>query len=234
MGIKNILCEKPAKPLILPSIFGADFMGMGDDVADVVALGVDGLHVDIMDGHFVPNLTMGPLLTKQLRQRFPGVYLDVHLMVTNPENFVQPFADAGANCISYHVEATKGRELDGRAAEFALIDRIRAAGCQAGVVVNPPTDVTEIEGVIDAVDLVLIMSVNPGFSGQAFIPEVLDKVKWCSGRLRDDQRLEMDGGVSPETAPACRAAGCDTIVAASALFGADDRAGVIASLRGEA
>lgn len=237
MSIKNILREKPVVPLVLPSIFGSDFMRMGDDCAEVVGLGADGLHVDIMDGHFVPNLTMGPLLMKQLRKRLPEVYLDVHLMVTHPEDFVEPFAQAGANCITYHIEATKtpeGRQLDGERAEDALIKRIRAAGCQAGVVVNPPTDVTEIEGVIEEVDMVLIMSVNPGFSGQAFMPEVLEKVEWCRERLRDDQRLEMDGGVSPATAGACRDAGCDVIVAASALFGAEDRAGVMAQLRGEA
>ena len=166
MSIKNILREKPSVPLILPSIFGSDFMRMGDDCAEVVGLGADGLHVDIMDGHFVPNLTIGPLVMQQLRARLPEVYLDVHLMVTNPEDFVEPFAEAGANCITYHIEATKGRELDGEGAEFALLKRIRNAGCAAGVVVNPPTDVREIDprhvghapcsvvpGLVDAPDL---------------------------------------------------------------------------------
>ena len=228
---RTLLRQPPRLPLILPSILSADFAKLGDEVADVLDRGADGIHVDVMDGHFVPNLTMGPALTLSLRKRFPDVYLDVHLMVTNPEKFVRPFADGGANCLTFHIEPTRGRETHD---EREVIERIRGAGCDAGVAINPPTAAEAIDGILADVDLVLVMSVNPGFSGQSFMAEVLDKTRSIRPKLRDDQRLEMDGGINADTVAAVREAGCDAIVAASYLFGAPDRAAAIRTLRGGA
>lgn len=225
----NILSNPPRLPLIFPSIFGADFTRMGEDCADVFRLGADGLHVDVMDGHFVPNLTMGPMMVQWLRKRFPQAYLDVHLMVNHPDQFIQPFADAGANCLTFHIEATLGRKLHNDA---ALIQQIRAAGCQVGVALNPSAPAESVFHLLDDVDLVLVMSVHPGFSGQAFMPAVLPKVRAIKQRLKPTTRLEMDGGIGVETAKLVREAGCDAIVAASALFGATDRFAVMKALRG--
>ncbi|MEM7626123.1 MAG: ribulose-phosphate 3-epimerase [Planctomycetota bacterium] len=220
--------EKPSRPLILPSILAADFTRLGDDVADVLDKGADGIHVDIMDGHFVPNLSMGPPVMASLRKRFPEVYFDVHLMVTNPETFVDPFADAGADHITFHIEATAGRKQHH---EFDLIDQIKKAGCTAGVCFNPPTTAASVQHLVDHVEMVLAMSVHPGFGGQKFIPGVLDKVRELSPKLPDTVRFEMDGGLDPQTTPDAVAAGIDMVVAGSAVFGADDRAATIAALK---
>ncbi len=216
---------------MLPSILSADFARLGEEVADVIAAGADGIHVDIMDGHFVPNLTMGPALVKSLRARFADVYFDVHLMVDQPQRFVGPFADAGADCLTFHIEATAGRDEHD---EHALIRQIRSAGCEAGIVVNPPTPIDAIAHLIDQVDMVLIMSVNPGFSGQSFMPEVLDKARFVAERKAGHVRLQMDGGINEQTVAEVRQAGVDTLVAASAVFGTEDRPATIRKLRGEA
>ncbi|MDH3582619.1 MAG: ribulose-phosphate 3-epimerase [Phycisphaerae bacterium] len=226
---QDLLSHPPRLPMIFPSILGADFGHMADGCADVLELGAEALHVDVMDGHFVPNLTMGPKMVADLRRAFPDVFLDVHLMVTNPENFVEPFAKAGADCLSFHIEVTAGRaEHD----EQDLIRRIRGAGCAVGIVINPPTPADAVFHVLESVDMVLVMSVNPGFSGQSFIPDVLDKTRAIGSRLPQTVRLQMDGGIGLQTVQACRDAGCDTIVAASALFGAEDRKAVMQALRG--
>lgn len=225
----QLLQNPPHRPLIFPSILGADFTRMGEECESVLALGADGLHVDVMDGHFVPNLTMGPKMVADLRGRFPDVYLDVHLMVEHPERYIQPFADAGADCLTYHIEATLGRKQND---ERDLIEQIHHAGCDAGVSLNPNTPAEAVQHIAGDVDMILVMSVHPGFSGQKFIPDVLSKTRSLRAAAADTTRIEMDGGIGPDTVADCRTAGCDAIVAASALFNAPDRAQVMQVLRG--
>jgi len=220
----SLITAPPSLPLIAPSILSADFARLGDECRTAMDSGADLLHLDVMDGHFVPNLTMGPAICKSLHTMMPDVYLDVHLMVQRPMEYIDSFAKAGTNLFTGHIEA------DGNPLEMA--EAIRSAGMDAGLAINPPTDVETILPYIDAFDLILVMSVNPGFSGQAFIPEVLSKVEAISERLRPDQRLQMDGGVGPTTCEACKSAGCDVLVAASAIFGTDDYSAAIAGLRG--
>lgn len=220
----SLITAPPSLPLVAPSILSADFARLGDECRSVIESGADLLHLDVMDGHFVPNLTMGPALCNSLRQAMPNVYLDVHLMVQRPTEYIESFARAGTNLFTGHIETDDD--------PFELAEAIRSAGMDAGLAINPPTDVAEILPYIEAFDLILVMSVNPGFSGQAFIPEVLSKVEVISHRLRPDQRLQMDGGVGINTCEACRNAGCDVLVAASAIFGTDDYAAAIAGLRG--
>lgn len=223
----NLFQNPPRTPLIAPSILSADFARMGDDCRHILAAGADLLHVDVMDGHFVPNLTMGPDMVRAVRRECPTAFLDVHLMVSDPERFIDPFVAAGANHITFHVEVIPAPRI----AEVA--QRIRKAGATAGLAINPPTPVEAILPHIDCVDLVLVMSVNPGYSGQAFIPEVLNKARAVSQRLRADQRLEFDGGIKPDTAPSVRHAGGDVLVAATAVFGVpkDQRSAAISALR---
>lgn len=224
------LTDPPRLPLIAPSILSADFARMGQECRGVLDAGADLLHLDVMDGHFVPNLTMGPDMCRGLRRAFPGVLLDVHLMVTDPGRFVEPFHKAGANHLTFHIEAVPGRQ----ARELAA--RIRGLGMTAGIAINPPTDVGAVLPVLDAFDLVLVMSVNPGFSGQAMIPQALETTREVRRRLGPGVRVQMDGGIGPAQAPAVRQAGCDVLVAASAIFGQAeaDRPKIIRELRGEA
>jgi ribulose-phosphate 3-epimerase len=201
---------------IAPSILSADFRRLGEQIATVERAGASYIHVDVMDGHFAPNLTVGPFIVEWVRKA-TKLPIDAHLMIENPDNFVGAFARAGANMLSVHPEATY--HLD------RTINHIRQVGCQAGVVLNPATPLAMIEEVIADVDYVLLMSVNPGFSGQKFIPSSLDKLR----RLRDlilmkssPARIEIDGGVGPGNAGEVVAAGAEILVAGSSIFGAEN------------
>lgn len=215
-------------PLIAPSILSADFARLGEDVAAVLEAGADIVHFDVMDNHFVPNLTIGPLLCEALRNYGIEAPIDVHLMVEPVDRIIPDFAKAGASYITFHPEAS--RHID---RSLALI---REVGCKAGLVFNPATPLACLEYVLDKVDLVLIMSVNPGFGGQKFIASALDKLREArtiidrSGR---EIRLEIDGGVKVDNIAAIAAAGADTFVAGSAIFGSTDYAATIAAMKSE-
>lgn len=212
-------------PLIAPSILSADFAQLGAEIRAVEAAGADWIHVDVMDGHFVPNITMGPLVVEALR-RTTSLPLDVHLMIEHPDRFVEAFAAAGADYITVQVETT--------AHLHRTIHLIKALGVKAGAVLNPSTPLSSLDWILADLDLVLIMSVNPGFGGQEFIPNALDKIK----RLRkmiDGQQLnaliQIDGGVNSQTAGDVVRAGADVLVAGSAIFGSADYRASIQQLK---
>ncbi len=227
-SISNLFMRSSGRALAAPSILAADFGDMARCCEQAIRAGADLLHVDIMDGHFVDNLTMGPDMVKALRRALPASFLDVHLMVTSPELFVEPFATAGADHLTFHVEIAEPAPLR------ALADRVRALGKTAGIAINPPTPVEKLWPVADAFELVLVMSVNPGRGGQPFIAETLVKTRAVRERFGPPMRVEMDGGIGPANAGAVRDAGCDVLVAGSSFFGqpSEKWAEIAASLRG--
>ncbi len=213
-------------PVIAPSILSADFARLGEDTQAVLDAGADWVHFDVMDNHYVPNLTIGPMVCQALRDYGITAPIDVHLMVQPVDELVPQFAEAGASLISFHPEAS------------AHVDRtiglIREHGCQAGLVLNPATPVSVLDWVLDRLDLVLLMSVNPGFGGQSFIPYVLQKVQAVRARIDASERnvrLEVDGGIKTGNIGQVWAAGADTFVAGSAIFGSPDYADTIAAMR---
>lgn len=216
----------PRPALVAPSLLAADFARLGEEVSAIAAAGADWLHLDVMDGHFVPNISFGPAVVKALRKRC-RLPFDVHLMIAPADPYLAAFAEAGADLITLHPEA--GPHL------HRSLQTIRALGRKAGVVLNPGTPASAVEPVLDLCDLILVMTVNPGFGGQSFIPSMLPKIAAlramidASGR---DIRLEVDGGVTAATAPAVLEAGADVLVAGTAVFGAPDYAAAIAAIRG--
>ncbi len=213
-------------PIIAPSILAADFARLGDDTAAALAAGADWVHFDVMDNHYVPNLTIGPMVLKSLRDYGISAPIDVHLMIKPVDRIVPDFARAGASLISFHPEASE--HID------RTLGLIKESGCQAGLVFNPATPLDHLDYVMDKLDLILIMSVNPGFGGQKFIPGTLEKLRQARQRIDDSGRairLEVDGGVTADNIGAIAGAGADTFVAGSAIFHAKDYRAEIAAMR---
>ncbi|MEI8230714.1 MAG: ribulose-phosphate 3-epimerase [Candidatus Peregrinibacteria bacterium] len=213
----------PTTPiLITPSILSADFGHLQEDINSIEPY-ADWIQLDVMDGHFVPNLSFGAPVAKCIKTKLP---MDTHLMVSNPQDRIAEFLAIGVKHITFHAEAVKGTD-----ARRALIQAIRKGGATAGIAINPVTPLSEVEDVLEDIDLLLVMSVNPGFSGQGFITDVLGKVTEAR-RKHPALMIQMDGGIDDKTAPLCRAAGANNLVTASYLFTSSDRAAAIASLRG--
>ncbi len=213
---------------IAPSILSADFARLGEEVEAVLAAGADIIHFDVMDNHYVPNLTIGPMVCRALRDHGIEAPIDVHLMVSPVDRLVEDFASAGANYMSFHPEASEHPDR--------TLQLIRNCGCRAGLVFNPATPLTWLEYVMDKVDMILLMSVNPGFGGQKFIESVMDKVERARGLIESSGRpirLEVDGGVKADNIRRIAEAGADTFVAGSAIFGTDDYAAIIGRMRAE-
>ena len=215
-------------PWIAPSILSADFARLGEEVNAVLSAGADIVHFDVMDNHYVPNLTIGPLVCEALRKHGITAPIDVHLMVKPVDRIIPDFAKAGASIITFHPEASE--HID------RTLGLIRECGCQAGLVFNPATPLSHLDYVMDKLDIILLMSVNPGFGGQKFIPGVLPKIVEARRRIAASGRpirLEIDGGVKVDNIAAIAAAGVDTFVAGSAIFGTPDYQSTIAALRAE-
>ena len=218
----------PLPDQIAPSILSADFARLGEEVDAVIEAGADLIHFDVMDNHYVPNLTIGPMVCEALHRRGLAVPIDVHLMVTPVEGLIEDFARAGAGSITFHPEATQHVDRN--------LQRVRDLGCQNGLVLNPATPLDVLDHVLDKIDMVLLMSVNPGFGGQSFIPQVLDKIRKVRTRIDADGlpvRLEVDGGIKVDNIAEVKAAGADTFVCGSAVFGSDDYTATLAALRAE-
>jgi len=215
-------------PIISASILSADFARLGEEVNAVLAAGADWIHFDVMDNHYVPNLTIGPLVCQALRNAGVKAPIDVHLMVSPVDQLVPEFARAGASYISFHPEATEHVDR--------TIQLIRDSGCKPGLVFNPATPLNWLDYVVEKIDLILVMSVNPGFAGQKFIPQALHKLAEARARINAagrDIRLEIDGGVKVDNAAAIAGAGADTFVSGSAIFGSADYAATVKAMRAQ-
>ncbi|MGU9957014.1 MAG: ribulose-phosphate 3-epimerase [Arenicellales bacterium WSBS_2016_MAG_OTU3] len=215
-------------PIIAPSILSADVARLGEEVDNVLAAGADWIHFDVMDNHYVPNLTMGSMVCEALRKHGVSAPIDVHLMVSPVDALAGDFAKAGASSITFHPEASQHVDR--------TLSLIRESGCKAGLVLNPATPLNHLEHVMHKLDIILLMSVNPGFGGQSFIPSSLDKLRQARKLIDEsgfDIRLEIDGGVKVDNIGEIAAAGADTFVSGSAIFGADDYAQVITAMRAE-
>ena len=207
---------------IAPSILSADFARLAEEIAEITAAGVNIVHLDVMDGHFVPNITIGPPVIAKLRKVSELVF-DAHLMISEPAKYAEPFARAGADHITFHIETTDEPE--------GLIEKLHELGCTAGICLNPETPVEAIEAVAPMCEMVLVMTVHPGFGGQAFMPDAAKKIARIRELVGPDVRIEVDGGIDHQTAPTVVSYGADTLVAGNAIFGETDRVAAIKAIR---
>lgn len=208
---------------VAPSILSADFARLADEIGEVTGAGVNIVHLDVMDGHFVPNISIGPPVIAKLRKVSELVF-DAHLMISEPAKYAEPFARAGVNHITFHIEAAEDPE--------GLIEKLHGLGCTAGVCLNPETPVEAIEAIAPLCEMVLVMTVHPGFGGQAFMPEAAKKIVRIREIVGPDVRIEVDGGIDAETAPIVVSYGADTLVAGNAIFAKSDRIAAINAIRG--
>ena len=207
---------------IAPSVLSADFARLAEEIAEITEAGVKIVHLDVMDGHFVPNITIGPPVIAKLRSVSDLVF-DAHLMISDPEKYADPFARAGADHITFHIETTDDPER--------LVEKLHDLGCTAGICLNPETPVEAIEAVAPICEMVLVMTVHPGFGGQAFMPDAAKKIARIRALVGPDVRIEVDGGIDPRTAPTVVSYGADTLVAGNAIFGETDRVAAINAIR---